>query len=72
MNLENFKTQYQQALQQSLDQLQTAVLLLEKLKAEMPEALPSQLEAKILNIGKDLQNISGSVEEFITQKAKQM
>ncbi len=59
MNLEEFETQYRNTIDQSLNQLQTAVLLL------------AQLEARITNVGLDLQHLSQSLEEFIRdQKAE--
>lgn len=54
MNLEDFETQYRNAIEQSLNQLQTAVLLM------------AQLETQISNVGKDLQNLSQTVEEFVS------
>lgn len=59
MNLEEFETHYRNTIDQSLNQLQTAVLLL------------AQLEARITNVGLDLQRLSQTLEEFINdQKTK--
>ena len=59
MNLEEFETHYRNTIEQSLNQLQTAVLLL------------AQLEARITNVGLDLQHLSQTLEDFISeQKAK--
>ena len=55
MNLQEFETKYRNEIEQSLNQLQTAVLLL------------AQLEARITNVGQDLHNLSLTVEEFITE-----
>ena len=55
MNLSEFETQYRQASQQTINQLQTAVILV------------AQLQVIIANIGHDLQNISLTVEDFIAQ-----
>lgn len=54
--LSKFEAQYRQAIDQSLNQLQTVVLLV------------AQLESRITNIGKDLQNLSEIVEEFVAQQ----
>ncbi len=56
MNIEEFETNYRNGIDETLNQLQTAVLLL------------SQLEARITVIGQDLQNLSQTVEEFVTQQ----
>ena len=56
MNLQEFETHYRNEIEQSLNQLQTAVLLL------------AQLQAKILDTGHNLQNLSQTLEEFITQQ----
>ena len=55
MNLQDFKTEYRQAIEESLNQLQTAVLLM------------AQLEAQIAHVGQDLQNLSLRVEQFVTK-----
>ncbi len=67
MNIIEFKIQYRQAVEQSLNQLQTLVLLLTKLEPQASALLPPQIEDRILNVGRDLQDISQSVEEFINQ-----
>lgn len=56
MNLQEFEAQYRNKIEQSLNQLQTAVLLL------------AQLEARISNVGQDLQNLSLTVEEFVDEQ----
>jgi tRNA1(Val) A37 N6-methylase TrmN6 len=56
MNIEEFETNYRNGIDETLNQLQTAVLLL------------SQLEARITVIGQDLQNLSQTVEEFVIQQ----
>ena len=56
MNLQEFETNYRNAIDESLNQLQTAVLLM------------AQLEAQIMNVGRDLQNLSQTVEEFIAEQ----
>jgi len=56
MNIQEFETNYRNGIDETLNQLQTAVLLL------------SQLEARITVIGQDLQNLSQTVEEFVIQQ----
>lgn len=56
MNLEEFETQYRQVVDKTCNDLQTAVLLL------------AHLEARITNVNQDLQNLSLTVEEFITEQ----
>ncbi|HEY9779760.1 MAG TPA: hypothetical protein V6D09_06445 [Leptolyngbyaceae cyanobacterium] len=56
MNIEEFETNYRNGIDETLNQLQTAVLLL------------SQLEARITIIGQDLQNLSQTVEEFVVEQ----
>ncbi len=56
MNLEEFEAQYRDKLDQSLNQLQAAVLLL------------TQLEATITDIGHNLHSLSQTVEEYLTQQ----
>lgn len=59
MNLEEFESNYRNKLEQSLNELQAAVLL------------AAHLENRIAAIGQNLQNLSQTVEEFIAQqKAK--
>lgn len=53
MNLEEFESHYRQTLEESLNELQTAVLLV------------SRLENRITVIGQNLQSLSQTVEEFI-------
>ena len=56
MNLEEFEIQYRQELDKSLNELQTVVLLM------------ANLEARITNVGYNLQNLSQAVEIFLTEK----
>lgn len=56
MNLEEFETQYRDAIDETLNQLQTVVLLL------------VQLQNRITNVGQNLQNLSQTVEEFVTEQ----
>ena len=56
MNLEKFETQYRDAIDETLNQLQTVVLLL------------VQLQTRITNVGQDLHNLSQTVEEFVTEQ----
>lgn len=56
MNLQEFETQYRNEIEQSLNQLQTAVLLL------------AHLESRISSVGQDLQNLSLTVEEFVAEQ----
>jgi hypothetical protein len=58
MNLEEFVTQYRNGVDQTLNQLQTAALLL------------AQLEDRITLIGQDVQTLSQTVEEFISQQRR--
>ena len=57
MNLQEFETQYRHDIERTRSQLQTAVLLL------------AQLETGIASVGRDLQNLSQKVEEFINQQS---
>lgn len=59
MNLNEFETQYRETMEQSINQLQAAVLLLSQL---------SRVEANVLAVGQNLQILSQVVEEFITQQ----
>ncbi|PPS45199.1 hypothetical protein [Chroococcidiopsis sp. TS-821] len=59
MNLEEFETQYRNTLERSLNQLQTTVLLL------------AQLEANIASVSRDLQTLSQTVEDFISEQKAQ-
>lgn len=54
MNIEEFESRYRNTLDRSLNQLQTTILLL------------AQLEANIADVSKDLHNLSQTVEEFIS------
>lgn len=59
MNLQEFEGQYREAMAETLNDLQTAVLLL------------AQLQDRISKIGSSVQHISERVEEFIAdQKAE--
>ncbi len=55
MSLQDFESQYHEAMSEILNELQTAVLLL------------AQLQLKISKIGSSVQNISETVEEFIAE-----
>jgi len=56
MNLEEFEAQYRDKLDESLNQLQAAVLLL------------AQLEVTITNVGHNLHSLSQTFEEYVTQQ----
>ncbi len=56
MNLDEFELQYRNSIDETLNQLQAAVLLL------------AQLENRITVIGQDLQTLSQTVEEFVGQQ----
>ncbi len=56
MNLEEFEAQHRNSIEATLNQLQTVVLLV------------AQLEARVIDIGQNLQNLSLTVEEFIIQQ----
>lgn len=56
MNLEEFETQYRRTIEESLNQLQTAVLLV------------AHLEARIATVGQELQNLNQTVEEFLAEQ----
>ena len=59
MNLQDFESQYRNAMDETLNELQTAMLLL------------AQAQRKISEIGNNVQNLSQIVEEFIlTQKSE--
>ncbi|MBD2529426.1 hypothetical protein H6G97_07515 [Nostoc flagelliforme FACHB-838] len=59
MNLQDFEAQYREAMAETLNELQTAVLLL------------AQVQQQISKVGSSVQNISEHVEEFIVnQKAE--
>lgn len=56
MNLQEFETQYREAMAETLNDLQTAVLLL------------AQAQHKISKIGSSVQHLSERVEEFIADQ----
>lgn len=59
MNSEDFESQYREAINQTLNELQSAILLL------------AQAQRKISIIGSSVQNLSKSVEEYlISQKSE--
>ncbi|MEH2249817.1 hypothetical protein [Nostoc sp.] len=59
MNLQDFEVEYREAMAETLNELQTAVLLL------------AQVQHKISQIGSSVQNLSERVEELIVnQKAE--
>ena len=53
MNLDEFETQYRTAIENNLNQLQTAVLLI------------AQLETIVTNVGQNLQNLTLTFEEYV-------
>lgn len=55
MNIQDFESHYRDAISQTLNELQTAVLLL------------AQVQIKINQIGNSVQNLSQSVEDYITE-----
>ncbi len=59
MNLDELETQYREVMEQSLNQLQSATLLLSRL---------SLVEANLYGLGQKLQTLSLVVEEFIIQQ----
>ncbi|BAZ13725.1 hypothetical protein NIES4071_55650 [Calothrix sp. NIES-4071] len=56
MNMQEFESQYRDAMDETLNELQTAVLLL------------AQLQRKIEQIGNSVQSLSQSVEVYITNQ----
>lgn len=56
MNVQEFESQYRDAMDVTLNELQTAVLLL------------AQLQRKISQIGNSVQSLSQSVEEYISNQ----
>ncbi|MFN6487057.1 MULTISPECIES: hypothetical protein [unclassified Nostoc] len=56
MNLQDFEVQYREAMAETLNELQTAALLL------------AQVQQKISTIGNSVQNLSERVEEFIADQ----
>ena len=59
MNIQEFETEYRDALDEANNQLQTAVLLV------------AQVEVSIASIGQALQNLSQSVEEFVSEQSSE-
>jgi hypothetical protein len=59
VNIQEFETHYRLTMDRTLNELQTAVLLLE------------QAQSKISQIGSSVQNLSQFVEEFITEQKSQ-
>ncbi|PHJ59422.1 hypothetical protein VF14_29355 [Nostoc linckia z18] len=56
MNLQDFEAQYREAIAETLNELQAAVLLL------------AEVQNKISNIGNSVQNLSQRLEEFIAEQ----
>lgn len=56
MNLQDFEAQYREAVAETLNELQAAVLLL------------AEVQNKISSIGNSVQNLSQRVEEFIAEQ----
>jgi methyl-accepting chemotaxis protein len=56
MNLQDFESQYRNSMDETLNELQTAILLL------------AQAQRKISEIGNNVQNLSQIVEEFIASQ----
>lgn len=56
MSLEEFEAHYREAIDVTLNQLQTATLML------------AQIEAQIAEIGSSVQSLSQTVEEFIIEQ----
>lgn len=59
MNIDEFETEYRTAIESNLNQLQTAVLLVD------------QLETIVANIGQNLQNLTAAFEEYVEQQRSQ-
>lgn len=59
MNLDEFENQYRRALDTNLNRLQTAVLLI------------AQLEAIVVDVGQDLQNLTLTFEEYVDKQRAQ-
>jgi uncharacterized protein YoxC len=53
MNVQEFESQYRDAMSETLDELQSAMLML------------AQVQRKISEIGSSVQSLSQSVEDFI-------
>ena len=61
MSLDEFENQYRRALDANLNRLQTAVLLI------------AQLEAIVVDVGQDLQDLTLTFEEYVAnQRGKQV
>ena len=56
MNIEEFENNYRSTLDESLNELQTVVLL------------TAHLQNRIISIGQSIQNLSQTVEEFIAEQ----
>ena len=56
MNIEEFENNYRRTIDESLNEIQTVVLL------------TAHLQNRIVSIGQSLQNLSQTVEEFITEQ----
>ena len=56
MNLQDFESQYRNVMDETLNELQTAVLLL------------AQAQGKISEIGNNVQNLSQIVEQFLVNQ----
>lgn len=56
MNIEEFENNYREIIDESLNELQTVVLL------------TAHLQNRITSIGQSLQNLSQTVEEFIAEQ----
>jgi hypothetical protein len=59
VNIQEFETHYRVTMDRTLNELQTAVLLLE------------QVQSKISQIGSSVQSLSQFVEEFIIEQKSQ-
>ncbi|MDJ0615509.1 MAG: hypothetical protein QNJ63_01980 [Calothrix sp. MO_192.B10] len=56
MNIQNFESQYRESIAETLNELQTAMLLL------------AQAQRKISEIGNSVNSLSQNLEEFIDQQ----
>jgi hypothetical protein len=56
MDIQDFESQYHDAMADTLNELQAAMLML------------AQVQIKISNIGNTVQNLSQAFEEFMTQQ----
>lgn len=56
MNIEEFENNYRRTIDESLNELQTVVLL------------TAHLQNRIITIGQSLQNLSQTVEDFIAEQ----